>query len=49
MGSRAGACPRKEHIREIRINQSPFSAPYDTLSFGRTEVFTNPGTKNPTA
>jgi len=35
--------PPKESIREIRINQNPFSAEFDRLGFGRIEVFTKPG------
>jgi len=35
--------PPKSSIREIRINQNPFSAEYDRLGFGRIEVFTKPG------
>ena len=31
-------------IREIRINQNPFSAEYDKLGYGRIEIFTKPGT-----
>lgn len=36
--------PPKESIREVRINQNPFSAEYDRLGFGRIEIFTKPGT-----
>src|SRR5882724_4326158 len=36
--------PPKSSIREVRINQNPFSAEYDHLGFGRIEVFTKPGT-----
>jgi hypothetical protein len=36
--------PPKESIREIRINQNPFSAEFDRLGFGRVEIFTKPGT-----
>ena len=43
-GFTAGQLPPKESIREIRINQNPFSAEYDKLGYGRIEVFTNPGT-----
>lgn len=39
-----GRFPPKNTIREIRINQNPFSAEYDNLGFGRVEVFTKPGT-----
>jgi hypothetical protein len=38
-----GTLPPKSAIREIRINQNPFSAQYDRLGFGRVEVFTKPG------
>jgi len=36
--------PSKSSIREIRINQNPFSAEYDRLGYGRIEIFTKPGT-----
>jgi hypothetical protein len=39
-----GTLPPKASIREIRINQNPFSSEYDRLGFGRIEVFTKPGT-----
>ena len=42
-GFTGGQLPPKESIREIRINQNPFSAEYDKLGFGRIEVFTKPG------
>jgi hypothetical protein len=35
--------PAKSSIREIRINQNPFSAQYDRIGMGRVEVFTKPG------
>ncbi len=35
--------PPKESIREVRINQNPFSSEYDKLGYGRVEVFTKPG------
>jgi hypothetical protein len=35
--------PPKSAIREIRVNQSPFSAQYDKLGYGRIEIFTKPG------
>ncbi len=38
-----GTLPPKSSIREIRVNQNPFSAQYDRLGFGRVEVFTKPG------
>jgi len=43
-GFTGGQLPPKSSIREIRINQNPFSAQYDKLGFGRIEVFTKPGT-----
>ena len=42
-GFTGGTLPPKASIREIRINQNPFSAEYDRLGFGRIEVFTKPG------
>lgn len=36
--------PPKASIREVRINQNPFSAEYDRLGFGRIEILTRPGT-----
>src|SRR5580658_7766860 len=42
-GFTGGRLPPKEPIREIRINQNPFSAEYDRLGFGRIEIFTKPG------
>ncbi len=35
--------PPKSAIREVRINQDPFSAQYDHVGFGRVEIFTKPG------
>jgi Carboxypeptidase regulatory-like domain/TonB dependent receptor len=43
-GFTAGQLPPKSSIREIRINQNPFSAEYDQLGYGRIEVLTKPGT-----
>jgi hypothetical protein len=43
-GFSGGNLPPKESIREIRINQNPFSAEYDRLGFGRIEILTKPGT-----
>jgi len=45
-GFTAGQLPPKSSIREIRINQNPFSAEYDQLGYGRIEIFTKPGTDN---
>ena len=42
-GFTAGQLPPKSSIREIRINQNPFSAEYDKLGYGRIEIFTKPG------
>jgi Carboxypeptidase regulatory-like domain len=43
-GFTGGQLPPKSSIREIRINQNPFSAQFDKLGYGRVEVFTKPGT-----
>lgn len=43
-GFTAGQLPPKSAIREIRINQNPFSAQYDKVGYGRIEIFTKPGT-----
>jgi hypothetical protein len=43
-GFTGGELPPKSAIREIRINQNPFSAEYDKLGYGRIEVLTKPGT-----
>jgi Carboxypeptidase regulatory-like domain len=43
-GFTAGQLPPKSSIREIRINQNPFSAHYDKLGYGRIEILTKPGT-----
>ena len=42
-GFTGGQLPPKSAIREIRINQNPFSAQYDRLGYGRIEIFTKPG------
>jgi hypothetical protein len=42
-GFTGGRFPPKSAIREVRINQNPYSAQYDDLGFGRIEVFTKPG------
>jgi len=39
-----GRLPPKESIREIRVNQNPFSSEFDRLGFGRIEILTKPGT-----
>src|SRR5690349_17480337 len=43
-GFTGGQLPPKSSIREIRINQNPFSAEFDRLGFGRIEILTKPGT-----
>src|SRR5712692_3172447 len=43
-GFSGGQLPSKDSIREIRINQNPFSPEYDKLGYGRIEIFTKPGT-----
>jgi hypothetical protein len=43
-GFTGGTLPPKASIREIRINQNPFSAEYDRLGYGRVEILTKPGT-----
>src|SRR6201999_84566 len=42
-GFTGGTLPSKDSIREIRINQNPFSPEYDKLGYGRIEIFTKPG------
>ena len=42
-GFTAGTLPPKSSIREIRINSNPFSAEFDTVGFGRIEIFTKAG------
>ena len=43
-GFTGGQLPPKSSIREIRVNQNPYSAEYDKLGFGRIEILTKPGT-----
>lgn len=43
-GFSGGQLPPKSAIREIRVNQNPFSAEYDRLGYGRIEILTKPGT-----
>jgi hypothetical protein len=43
-GFSGGRLPPKESIREIRINENPFSAEYSQMGLGRIEIFTKPGT-----
>jgi hypothetical protein len=42
-GFSGGQLPSKDSIREIRINENPFSPELDKLGFGRIEIFTKPG------
>jgi Carboxypeptidase regulatory-like domain len=42
-GFSGGQLPPKSSIREIRVNQNPFSAQYDALGYGRIEILTKPG------
>ena len=43
-GFTGGRLPPRATIREVRINQNPFSAEHDRLGFGRIEILTRPGT-----
>lgn len=43
-GFTGGQLPPKSAIRQIIINQNPFSAQYNRLGYGRIEVLTKPGT-----
>jgi len=43
-GFTGGTLPPKSSIREIRINQNPFSAEFDRIGYGRIEILTKPGT-----
>jgi Carboxypeptidase regulatory-like domain len=45
-GFTGGDLPPKSAIREIRVNQNPFSAAYDRLGYGRVEVLTKPGSES---
>jgi hypothetical protein len=42
-GFSSGDIPPKESIREVRINQNPFSPEFDKLGLGRIEILTKPG------
>ena len=42
-GFSGGRLPPREAIREIRVNQNPFSSEYDRPGFGRVEILTKPG------
>jgi len=43
-GFSGGQLPSKDSIREVRINQNPFSPEFDKLGYGRIEILTKPGT-----
>ncbi len=43
-GFSGGRIPPKNAIREIRINNNPFSAEFDRPGYGRVEILTKPGT-----
>ena len=40
----ANGVPDKQTIREIVINQNPFSAEFERIGFGTIQIFTKPGT-----
>ena len=42
-GFSGGQLPPKSSIREIRVNQNPFSAEFDRIGYGRIEILTKPG------
>jgi hypothetical protein len=42
-GFSGGQLPPKSTIREIRVNQNPFSAEFDRIGYGRIEILTKPG------
>src|SRR5262249_33611394 len=43
-GFLGGRLPPKDQIREIRINNNPFTTEYSRVGFGRIEIITKPGT-----
>ena len=43
-GFSGGQLPPKSAIREIRINQNPFSAEFDHIGYGRIDILMKPGT-----
>ena len=43
-GFTATRLPPKSAIREIRVNENPFSAEFDATGSGRVEILTKPGT-----
>ena len=42
-GFSGGDLPSKESIREVKINQNPFTPEYDKLGYGRIEIITKAG------
>src|SRR3984885_2345800 len=42
-GFSGGQLPPKSSIREIRVNQNPFSAEFNRIGYGRIEILTKPG------
>ena len=42
-GFSGGQLPPKAEIKEIRINQNPYSAQYDQMGWGRVEIITKAG------
>ena len=42
-GFQGGQLPPKSSIREIRVNQNPFSAEFNKIGYGRIEILTKPG------
>jgi Carboxypeptidase regulatory-like domain len=44
-GFTGGDLPPKSAIREVRVNQNPFSAAYRSLGYGRVEILTKPGSE----
>ncbi|HWF11714.1 MAG TPA: carboxypeptidase regulatory-like domain-containing protein [Bryobacteraceae bacterium] len=45
-GFSGGQLPPKSAIKEIRMNQNPFSPEFDSPGFGRIEIITKPGADN---
>lgn len=43
-GFSGGQIPPKSSIRQIIVNQNPFSAEFDRLGYGRIQILTKPGT-----
>ena len=42
-GFTSARLPSKESIREVRINQNPFSAEFERIGLGRIDIVTKPG------